>query len=159
MLIVVSSYSARQGANTPLVYEIVGNCYGSPAAPARWHVEIHNAMIEHGFRQSTTDSCLYIKGDLRVLVYTDDCVSLFPDTPQCNAEYDSFVKMLTTKLELGDDGFQDCTDYVGMHFELNADRTAVIITVPSTRWSTTLDRSYLTARYYLSGQCPSSCRS
>ena len=33
----------------PLVYEIVGNCYGSPAAPARWHVEIHNAMIEHEF--------------------------------------------------------------------------------------------------------------
>ena len=38
--------------------------------------------------------------------------------------------MLTTKFELGDDGFQDCTDYVGMHFEFNADRTAVIITQP-----------------------------
>ena len=37
----------------PLCYEIVGSCYGSLVAPSRWHVQIHNAMIEHGFRQST----------------------------------------------------------------------------------------------------------
>jgi hypothetical protein len=114
----------------PLCYEIIGNCYGSPSAPSRWHVEIHNSMIEHGFRQSTTDACLYIKNELRVLVYTDDCLSSFPDTPKGNESYASFVKMLTTNFELGDDGFQACTDYVGMHFEFNQDRTAVVITQP-----------------------------
>jgi hypothetical protein len=38
--------------------------------------------------------------------------------------------MLTTKFELGNDGYQDCTDFIGLHFEFNADRSAVIITQP-----------------------------
>ena len=37
---------------------------------------------------------------------------------------------MTTNFELGDDGFQDCVDYIGMHLEWNADRTAVVITQP-----------------------------
>jgi hypothetical protein len=115
----------------PLVYEISGNCYGSPSAPCRWHVEIHNAMIKHGFRQSTADACLYILDELRVLVYTDDCLSTFPNTPEYNARYKNFVDMLTSNFELGDDGFQDCNDYIGMHLEWNADRTSVLITQPS----------------------------
>ena len=27
---------------SPLVYEITGNCYGSPGAPKRWNIAIHN---------------------------------------------------------------------------------------------------------------------
>ena len=114
----------------PLCYEIVGNCYGSPSAPSRWHVEIHNSLIEFGFRQSAIDACLYIKGDLHVLVYTDDCLCTYPKTDAARADYASFIKMMTTNFELGDDGFQDCVDYIGMHLEWNADRTAVVITQP-----------------------------
>jgi histone deacetylase 1/2 len=96
----------------PLVYEIVGNCYGSPSAPSRWH------------------ACLYIKNDLNVLVYIDDCLATYPETDTGRAEYASFIQMMTTKFALGDDGFQDCTDYIGMHLEWNADHTAVVITQP-----------------------------
>jgi hypothetical protein len=101
----------------PLVYEILKNCYGSPAAPKRWHVAIHNAMIEFGFRQSTCDPCLYLHGDLHVLIYTDDCLSTYPQTAAGHRLYASFVDMLTSKFELGDDGMQDCTNFIGMRFE------------------------------------------
>lgn len=62
-----------------LVCEITKNVYGSPRGPRRWHIEIHNAMIEHGLTQSTTDQCLCVKDGLRVLVYSDDCMSTFDD--------------------------------------------------------------------------------
>ena len=88
-------------------------------------------MVKHGFRQSTTDACLYILDELRVLVYTDDCLSTFPNTPEYNTKYKSFVNMLTSNFELGDDGFQDCNDYIGMHLEWNSDRTSVLITQPA----------------------------
>ena len=114
----------------PLVYEITGNCYGSPGAPKRWNVAIHNAMIELGFTQSLNDPCLYVKNQLKTLVYTDDLLSCFPDTQDGKTSYTELVNMLTTKFELGNDGYQDCTDFIGLHFEFNATRTAVIITQP-----------------------------
>lgn len=38
--------------------------------------------------------------------------------------------MLTEKFELGDDVFQDCRDFIGMHFEFNDDRSIVHISQP-----------------------------
>jgi hypothetical protein len=115
---------------TPLVYEITGNIYGSPGAPKRWNIAVHNAMIKLGFTQSACDPCLYTKNELKTLVYTDDFLSCFPNTCSGKACYKELVTMLTTKFELGNDGYQDCTDFIGMHFEFNANRSAVIVTQP-----------------------------
>jgi hypothetical protein len=87
-------------------------------------------MIELGFTQSLNDPCLYVKNQLKTLVYTDDLLSCFPDTQDGKTSYTELVNMLTTKFELGNDGYQDCTDFIGLHFEFNATRTAVIITQP-----------------------------
>lgn len=64
----------------PLVYELTGNCYGSPGAPKRWHIAVHNELIKLGFIQSAVDPSLYCKGDCSTLVYTDDFLTSFPDT-------------------------------------------------------------------------------
>ena len=114
----------------PLVYEIIGNCYGSPGAPRRWNVAIHNACIAFGMTQSTTDAGLYCKGDLSTLIYTDDFLSTFPNTTDGKRQYAELIDMLTTKFELGDDGWTDCENYIGMHFEFNSDRTKCIVTQP-----------------------------
>jgi hypothetical protein len=114
----------------PLVCEIVKNVYGSPVGPVRWHVEIHNGMIGDGFVQSTTDQCLYTKGCLNVLIYSDDCMSTFDDTPAGHTLYANFIKMMTSKFELGDDGFQDCENFIGMHFTWSSDRTMLHISQP-----------------------------
>jgi len=114
----------------PLVHELVGNLYGSPGAPKRWNITIHNSLIDLGFTQSTVDPCLYRKDCLATLLYTDDFMSSFPDTKEGRKLYSELVQMLTTKFELGDDGYQDCTDFIGMHLEFNDDRSAVQITQP-----------------------------
>ena len=121
------SYDA---SGSPLVYEIMKNLYGSPSGPKRWHVEIHNALVEHGFKQSCTDQCLYTQGCLSVLVYSDDCMSTFDDTPDGHRLYESFIGMMTSKFELGNDGFQDCENFVGMYFQWSNDRQRLHISQP-----------------------------
>ena len=44
--------------------------------------------------------------------------------------YDEFITMIKQKFELGDDGHQDCTDFIGIHFEFNANRSSCIMTQP-----------------------------
>ena len=72
----------------------------------------------------------YFKNGLTCLVYTNDVLSTFDNTTAGHELYDSLVTMLKTKFELGDDGHQDCTDFIGMHFQFNADRSACIVTQP-----------------------------
>ena len=107
----------------PLVFEILKNTYGSPAAPRRWHVEMHNSMIDFGFTQSTVDSCLYTKDSLVALVYVDDCLYTAPRGPDGNRQIDMFIKHITDKFPLGDDGKQDCTSFIGMFFTWSKDHT------------------------------------
>ena len=111
-------------------YEILKNLYGSPSAPRRWHIELHNTLCSMGFTQSTCDPCLYGKDCLNVLVYTDDFLCTFPPTPTGHELYDELVKMLTTKYALGDDGYTDATEYIGMKIEFSDDRKQCRITQP-----------------------------
>ena len=41
------------------VMELVRNLYGVPSAPRRWHIEIHNLFLRHGFTPSPADPCLF----------------------------------------------------------------------------------------------------
>ena len=124
----VRDYDDQTGE--PYVYEITKNCYGSPTAPRQWNIELHNSMIQFGFRQRTSDQSLYTLGDLSVLVYTDDFMSTYPDTVDGTDLYRTFINMLKSKYELRDDGMQDCVDFVGLHFEFNSDRSVCHITQP-----------------------------
>ena len=84
-------------------------------------------MIAHGMKQSCVDASLYFKNDLTVLVYTDDLLSTYDDNAAGTSAYTEFVDMLKDKFELGDDGHQDCTNFIGMHFEWSDDRTACAV--------------------------------
>jgi hypothetical protein len=63
-----------------MVMELVRNLYGVPSAPRRWHMEIHNMFLREGFIPSSADPCLFIKGDLRVVLFVDDCLTTFTPT-------------------------------------------------------------------------------
>ena len=114
-----------------LGYEITGNIYGSPSGAVQWNTCCHNALIKHGCVQSIHDPSLYTKDSLRILLYTDDFLTSYPRAcPVSQLEYDSFVNMLQTEFELGDDGHSDCANFIGMHLEFNFDRTSCVITQP-----------------------------
>jgi hypothetical protein len=39
-----------------------------------WYEYLKKGLLAHGFHQSYTDSCLYIRDDCIMVVYTDDCL-------------------------------------------------------------------------------------
>ena len=114
--------------------ELVRNLYGVPDAPRRWHIEIHNEFLHHGFCPSASDPCLFVKGDLRVMLFVDDCLSTYPNTKAGIKAYTDFIAMLQREYKLQDDGMSDATAYLGMRIDwapwVNGSRAWARITCP-----------------------------
>jgi hypothetical protein len=70
-----------------ILYILVRNLYGVPSAPRRWHMEIHNMFLREGFIPSSADPCLFIKGDLRVMLFFEDCLTTYPSTDDGETQY------------------------------------------------------------------------
>ena len=64
---------------------------------------------------SSADPCLFIKGDLRVMLFVDDCLTTYPNTCDGETQYKCFVSLLQREYKLQDDGMTDATAYLGMH--------------------------------------------
>ena len=107
----------RYSSTGKWVMELVRNLYGVPSAPRRWHLEIHNLFLKHGFMPSAADPCLFIKGDLRVMLFVDDCLSTYPNTKGGKAAYKTFIALLQKEYQLQDDGMSDATAYLGMRID------------------------------------------
>ena len=116
------------------VMELVRNLYGVPSAPRRWHIEIHNLFLRHGFTPSPADPCLFIKGDLRVMLFVDDCLSTYPNSKAGIEQYKAFIALLQKEYKLQDDGMSDAVAYLGMCIEwapwINGSRKWARITCP-----------------------------
>jgi hypothetical protein len=66
---------------------------------------------------SAVDPCLFIKGDLRVMLFVDDCLSTYPNTKGGKAAYKTFIALLQKEYQLQDDGMSDATAYLGMRID------------------------------------------
>jgi hypothetical protein len=73
-------------------------------------MEIHNMFLREGFMPSSADPCLFIKGDLRVMLFVDDCLTIYPNTEDGENQYQREYK-------LQDDGTTDATAYLGMRID------------------------------------------
>ena len=103
--------------------------YGAPSGPRRFHVEMHNALIKHGLRPSSTDPCLYTTScgadRLNCCVYVDDCLLTYTNSAGGRRLHSQLIHMLQERFELQDDGLTDCIDFPGMHLEWSPDRSSV----------------------------------
>ena len=59
---------------TEKVCKIVKSLYGLKQAPRQWNIKLNESMIELGFEQLKSDTSVYIKENLIVAVYVDDCI-------------------------------------------------------------------------------------
>ena len=50
------------------------NLYGCKQAARNWFQHLNQGLLAEGFVQSKIDSCLYMRGDCLMVVYTDDCL-------------------------------------------------------------------------------------
>jgi hypothetical protein len=88
------------------------NLYGLIQASRNWFLKLSSIYERLGFKQSKSDPCLFLRKDIIIVLYTDDCLLC-----ACNTkEIDSFVKILRDyyKITLNDPYRIDY--FLGIHF-------------------------------------------
>ena len=84
------------------------NLYGLKYAGLTWHEMIRAGLLDRGFIQSKVDPCLFIRGQVLLVLYVDDVAVFSPH----NAAIDEVIQSLKTHFALTDEG--DLKDYLGV---------------------------------------------
>jgi hypothetical protein len=90
------------------VLQLLKNMYGLKQAGHNWYNCLQSELLNMGFRQSTTDKCLFIRMDCIILIYVDDCLIFSPHT----AVLDTVIKHLGTTFKITSD--LDVSTYLGI---------------------------------------------
>lgn len=99
--------------------------YGIAAAPRLWFLKLKEALLEDGFIQSELDQCLFMKNDMIVFIWVDDCGIC----AKTMAEVDDFIARLRHKgFELTKDS--NFAEYLGIDFKRDAATQTITMTQP-----------------------------
>jgi hypothetical protein len=104
------------------------NIYVHVQASRNWFLKLSAIYERLGFKQSKSDPCLFLKKDMIIVMYTDDCLLYARDTKYI----DSFVKTLRDDYKLTLNDPDPIDDFLGIHFshqangELHMSQTGLI---------------------------------
>jgi hypothetical protein len=104
------------------------NLYGLVQASRNWFLKLSAIYERLGFKQSKSDPCLFLRKDMIIVLYTDDCLLYAQDTK----DIDSFVKTLRDDYKLTLNDPHPIEDFLGIHFshqdngELHMSQTGLI---------------------------------
>ena len=85
--------------------------YGLSVAPPLWYQRLRQALLDDGFTQSKYDECVFLKENMMVFLWVDDCGIIAPTMDVIN----QFVERLKTRgFKLSVDS--DFAEYLGIHF-------------------------------------------
>jgi hypothetical protein len=104
------------------------NLYGLVQASRNWFLKLSAIYERLGFKQSKSDPCLFLRKDMIIVLYTDDCLLYARDTK----EIATFVKTLRNDYKLTLNDPDPIDDFLGIHFahqengELHMSQTGLI---------------------------------
>jgi hypothetical protein len=104
------------------------NLYGLVQASRNWFLKLSATYERLGFKQSKSDPCLFIRKDMIIVIYTNDCLLYARDT----TDIDKFVKTLRDDCKLTLNDPDPIDDFLGIHFshqdngELHMSQTGLI---------------------------------
>jgi hypothetical protein len=84
----------------PNVLKLRKNLYGLKDAGLTWFKHLKDGLVKRGFRQSLVEPCMFIRGNLILLVYVDDCIAICPN----NEPITKFIASMQTDYVLTDKG-------------------------------------------------------
>jgi hypothetical protein len=102
------------------VYKLLKNLYGLKDAGKTWADHLRKGLLSRGWVQSQTDSCLYTKNGIILVLYVDDAILISPYKSKIDFE----IKSLQKDYDLTDDG--ELKDYLGTRFTRHADGYVVL---------------------------------
>jgi hypothetical protein len=88
------------------------NLYGLVQASRNWFLKLSAIYESLGFEQSKSDPCLFLRKDMTIVLYTDDCMLYARDTTYI----DSFVKTLHDDYKLTLNDPDPIGGFLGIHF-------------------------------------------
>jgi hypothetical protein len=107
------------GVNDPREYvlEINRNIYGGKDAGRTWFLYLKAKLLKIGFVQSKFDDCVFYKGRMVYVLYTDDSILAGPD----KGEIDQTIREMQSVLDITIEG--DLTDFLGVNIDRREDGT------------------------------------
>ena len=88
------------------VIELKSILYGLKQASANWYDCLKTGIERCGFKESQTDSCVFIKKGMVILCYVDDCI-LISEKKQMLDGFVNILKNGIEKFEFIDEGLID----------------------------------------------------
>jgi hypothetical protein len=104
------------------------NLYGLVQASRNWFLKLSAIYKKLGFKQSKSDPCLFLRKDMIIVLYTDNCLLYARHT----TDIDKFVKTLRNDYKLTLNDPYPIDDFLGIHFshqyngELHMSQTGLI---------------------------------
>jgi hypothetical protein len=107
------------GVDDPRAYvlKIKKNIYGGKDSGRTWFQYLRKKLLKLGFSQSEFDECVFFKGRMLYVLYTDDSIIAGPD----QKEIDRTVKLMQTELDITIEG--TLTDFLGVNIDRRKDGT------------------------------------
>src|SRR6056300_397126 len=104
--------------NKDFVLQLHRNVYGGKAASRTWYQHLSKVLIEEvGFKRSAVDECVFYRGNVMYVLYTDDSILAGPDL----SEIERAIKDIDAKLKITVEG--DIQDFLGVHIDRKEDGT------------------------------------
>lgn len=112
-------FEINEGRNEDYVLLLHRNVYGQKQAGRVWNQHLTKILINRvGFTQSKVDDCVFYKGQVMYVLYTDDSILAGPDEDEINQV---IADMRKAKLDITIEG--DLQDFLGVNIERKADGT------------------------------------
>ena len=101
------------------------NLYGCKQAARNWFQHLTKGLLQLGFVQSRTDSCLFLRHDCILVVYVDDCLIFAENDTTIN----TLINTLSASYLLQDE--RDVNAFLGVQINKVTTKKIITLTQPS----------------------------
>ena len=109
-------FEVESGRNTDYCSKLEKNTYGQKQAGQVWNKYLVRKLTEIGFQQSKVDECVFFKGKMVYILYTDDSILAGPD----RKEIDKTIQVMKSQLDMTVEG--DLKDFLGVNIQREGDK-------------------------------------
>ena len=113
---VPKGFEVEGGKNDDYCFKLHKNTYGQKQAGRVWNQYLVKKLVEIGFRQSKVDECVFYRGKMIYVLYTDDSILAGPDQREINET----IKLMMSKLNMTVEG--DLKDFLGVNIKREGDK-------------------------------------
>ena len=116
---VPAGFTVVDGNNKDYVLKLHRNVYGGKAASRTFYQYLSQKLIDEvGFTRSKVDECVFYRGSVMYVLYTDDSILAGPDLKEVKRAIEDIKK---TKLDITIEG--DIQDFLGVNIDRKKDGT------------------------------------